>query len=76
MKREVTRLDADQLNARYPIDGGVPGWRFRLDEVSAGVYEAEAVDELGHRAFRSGTDPDRVLGVCVTDAQALAEQLS
>ncbi len=72
MKGEVSRLDAAKLSARYPIDGGVPGWHFRLDETSAGAFEAEAVDEWGRRAHRHGTNPATTLAACVADAQALA----
>jgi hypothetical protein len=76
MKREVTRLSADQLNARYPIDGAVPGWHFRLDKVRAGAYEAEAVDAMGHKAYRRGTDLEATLAARIADAQAPTEQLA
>jgi hypothetical protein len=56
MKKRVTEL---------------PTWQFEIDEVSAGVYEVVGKDDLGHRVFAQGTDPDSLLAQCRSDAARL-----
>ena len=45
-------------------------WLFRIDEVSAGVYQAHGVDRAGRSVQKTGTDPDILLEEC---KQAAAE---
>ena len=40
------------------------GWSFRVDEVSAGVYRACAIDCFGRKVELDGTDPDKLLHEC------------
>jgi hypothetical protein len=49
----------------------LPTWQFEIDEVSAGVYEVVGKDDLGHRVFAQGTDPDSLLAQCRSDAARL-----
>jgi hypothetical protein len=54
----------------YPIDGRVPGWYFRVREVSNGCYVVEGSDVYGRTISRQTTaDPDAVLAECVAFAQ-------
>lgn len=40
----------------------MPGWRFKIDEVSMGVYEIVVRDQNGEcRYSAKGTDPDALL---------------
>ena len=71
MKANLT--DPTELARAFPIADRLPGWFFRIEERSAGVYEAEGVD-LRRRSVRSeGTDPDRVLNDCVSMARGITK---
>ena len=59
------RRDQDSL------DSMVPGWRFRLSERSAGVYEVVGTDTSGRRVTRQGTGIDRLIDDAAADARAL-----
>jgi hypothetical protein len=39
----------------------LPEWTFEIDEVSAGVYRVQGVDEEGRSVEVTGTDPDALL---------------
>ena len=39
----------------------LPGWRFTIDEVSAGVYEVIARDNHGRTFQAKGIDPEALL---------------
>lgn len=42
----------------------LPGWRFDVEEVSAGVFRAVGVDEAGRSVQATGIDPDQLLDEC------------
>lgn len=42
----------------------LPGWRFTVQEVSAGCYRAEGRDDQGHQVGAMGTDSEAVLDQC------------
>jgi len=46
----------------------LPGWKFELDEVSAGVYEVVGRDRAGHVVQSKGIDPDELLEKCRKEA--------
>ncbi len=71
MKSETKRLSDIEFASAFPIAGTVPGWRFRVREVSAGVYECEGSDEFGRRISRKSTDPARIVSECEKDARQL-----
>ena len=48
----------------------LPGWRFTIDEISAGVYQVLGVDETRRSVQLQGQDPDELLRRC--HAQAIA----
>jgi hypothetical protein len=52
-------------------DGSLPGWVFRVEEVSAGVFEVSARGPGGRSVSRKGTDPDGLLEKCEEDAQGM-----
>jgi hypothetical protein len=52
-------------------DGSSPGWVFRVEEVSAGVFEVSARGPGGRSVSRKGTDPDGLLEKCEEDAQGM-----
>ena len=52
-------------------DQGIPGWRFTVQERSAGVYEVEGLDSDDRRVYRQGADPDAILEAAVADARAI-----
>jgi hypothetical protein len=49
----------------YP---GLAGWKFLVEEVSAGVYRVIGMDEAGRRAETKGLDPDELLNKYFEDA--------
>ena len=69
MKIPVEKLSEEAVRREYPFTASVPGWFFRLSEVSAGVYRAEGTDLWGRRVSRTGTDPDELLASCAVDAE-------
>jgi hypothetical protein len=76
MKRKVVPQSENQIRHRFPLDDLLPGWYFRVLEVSASHYEAEGTDPWGRTVYRSGGDGDDVLRRCVEDARAIQRQLS
>lgn len=42
----------------------LPGWLFKVEEISAGVYRVNGVDELGRSVDVMGTDPEALLQDC------------
>jgi hypothetical protein len=61
-KQPVTPRSHKEMIREYPIDGRVPGWYFRVREVSNGCYVVEGSDVYGRTISRQTTaDPDAVL---------------
>lgn len=76
MKVEVTKRTENQVRAEYPItDDTVPGWFFRLREISAGVWRAEATDLWGRQISTTGTDEQMLIKDCVGSALKMQEQI-
>ncbi|MCA9599316.1 MAG: hypothetical protein KC776_38680 [Myxococcales bacterium] len=48
-------------------------WRFRVEEVSAGVYRASGVDAQGRSVSATGTDPNRALSDCRAYAERVGD---
>ena len=44
-------------------------WVFEIEEISAGVYRVSAVDRMGRKVERTGTDPDQLRSECQQDAK-------
>ena len=45
------------------------GWTFEEDEISAGVYRVTAVDRVGRKVERTGTNPEQLRAECRQDIQ-------
>lgn len=45
------------------------GWIFEEEEVSAGVYRVTAVDLLGRKVERTGTDLEKLRAQCRQDVE-------
>ena len=46
------------------VDDRLPGWVFRVEEISAGVYRVTGSDERGRSIESEGTGRDRILEEC------------
>jgi len=51
--------------SRFPE---LPDWEFRMEEVSAGVYEVKGSDSHGRRVSAIGTDLDELIARCRREA--------
>jgi hypothetical protein len=72
MKRTVARLDASVVAQQFPLQGLLPGWFFRVREVSPGAYVAEGSDLWGRAVSHQGDDPEALVQRCVASARELA----
>ncbi len=75
MKQLVNPKSTEELLAGYPRGELLPGWYFRVEEVSAGHYHAEASDRWAHKVSLHGSNPDLLLTQCVESARVLAAAL-
>jgi hypothetical protein len=71
MKQFVEKMDQTQVAAAYPLADLVPGWYFRVREVSAGQFVAQGTDLFGRTVSEQGNDPRQVLRACTKWAQKL-----
>ena len=76
MKRLVERLKEAEVKNQVPLIDFVPGWFFRVREISNGGYKAEGTDLWGRQVSRSGGDPDALLAACAQDAERIVDQLN
>jgi hypothetical protein len=60
MKRAVVKLDASVVAQQFPLQGLLPGWFFRVREVSPGAYVAEGTDLWGRLVSHQGTEPEQL----------------
>ena len=54
------------------LDAPLPGWTFKSEEVSMGVYRVRGVDAAGRSVEATGTDPDALLEDCKRSAIRLS----
>lgn len=71
MKRAVVKLDASVVAQQFPLQGLLPGWFFRVREVSPGAYVAEGTDLWGRLVSHQGTEPEQLVQLCVASARGL-----
>ena len=57
------------------LEGLVPGWRFSISEISAGVFEVRGFDEAGRQVSRRGANSGQLVDDAVADAHAILAQL-
>ena len=65
MKKQVAPKDSQAEFADFPITGLVPGWFFRVQEVSSGQFVADGTDLRGRLVSFQGSDPQRLLMRCL-----------
>ena len=64
MKARVEKLDEGALKRDYPIDRGIDGWFFKVEEKSSGYYIAKATDGWGRIISCEGSDPEELFCEC------------
>ena len=65
----------EQLKEKFPITGLVPGWFFKVEELSNCVFLAEGTDLFGRVVSHNGTDPDLLLDKCQNDAKRILAEM-
>jgi hypothetical protein len=76
MKQGIRGQSIEALIRKYPIQGLVPGWYFRKDEVSNGHWIVEGTDRWGRLVSASGEDSESLLLQCVDSAKELERQIN
>lgn len=71
MKFNIQKADVEQIKAQFPITGPVPGWFFRMEEISNNVYRVEGTDLFGRTVSRDGIGPASLLEKCFKDAEKI-----
>jgi hypothetical protein len=74
MKHAVERQDPNLVAAAFPLTGLLPGWYFRVREVSAGQFVAEGTDLWGRKVSHQGGDSQATLKQCVSSTQGVAKR--
>ena len=54
----------------------LPTWEFKIEEVSAGVYEVSGSDRSGHHVSAKGIDPESLMEQCRREAVSLSAKAS
>ena len=76
MKAAIRPATREEMLRDYPTEVlAVPGWYFRVCEVSAGVWKVEGRDCYGHSVERYGTDNEPPLDACAADALKIVQSL-
>jgi hypothetical protein len=76
MKVSITKLKQSEVLERFPIADRVPGWFFRLEELSAGAWIAEGTDLWGRKVTQDGHDERILLESCCEAARRINSQLA
>lgn len=66
MKKQMRKLTETERKL-YPLAGIIEGWRFHVNEISAGYYRVSGIDGSGRSVSRDGTDPETLLLLCKKD---------
>jgi len=75
MRRHVRVRTGEEVARQFPLADLVPGWFFRVREVSPGCYCVEGTDLFGREVCRQSGDPDEALEQCKVDARAILDQV-
>lgn len=70
------RLNETAVRRSFPIADRVPGWFFRIREVSPHVWRGEGTDLWGRGIEQAGPDEETVLQRCAAAADELDRQLA
>jgi hypothetical protein len=65
VKQLMRQQSERNMRRRFPLDDLVPGWFFRVDEVTVGQYIVEGKDLWGRGTSLQGPDPEPLLQECV-----------
>jgi hypothetical protein len=76
MKATTRQKNPEELRRQYPLDLHVSGWRFRVEETSAGAFHVEGADRFGRVVTRRGEDSDTLLNQCKHDALDVHRRLT
>jgi hypothetical protein len=49
----------------------LPGWKFEIDEISAGVYKVRGKNKSGRNVEATGVDPDTLIDECKKSAKQI-----
>ncbi len=75
MKLAVRCLTRAELLTDFPIDELVPGWFFRVREISNNAWQADGSDQWGRKVSCQGNDYQSVLDECAQQAGVINVQL-
>ncbi len=75
MKKTIQKLSVSELLKKYPIEGSVQDWYFRLSETSSNVWLAEGIDCWGRKVSCNGSTPDKLLERITSEARDINDQL-
>ena len=75
MKKSVSQASDKRLLREFPLANVVPGWFFRVREISPGAYRVDGTDAWNRRVSRTGSDRDATLKLCEVDARAIQSQV-
>jgi hypothetical protein len=75
VKELVAKRDASDVQRDYPIADSLPGWFFRIREVSNGAWIVEGTDLWGRQVSDSGSDEQTLLNSCIAAAERINAQL-
>jgi len=76
MKKVIDKISKEFLENNFPIVGKVPGWYFRVKEVSNNVWEAEGIDDWGRKVSYTGDDPKQLIAKCELAALEINNQIT
>jgi hypothetical protein len=72
----VQKRDASEVQREYPIADRLPGWFFRMQEVSNGCWIVEGTDLWGRQVSDSGTDEQVLLESCIAAAERVNARIA
>ena len=68
MSARIEKKTDEEMRESYPIADRLPGWYFRVTEISNGAWRVEGSDAWGRTVSRQGVDPEQLLAECVEAA--------
>ena len=75
MSQEIPRRTDEELLVTHPIRGKAANWFFRLEEVSAGVWQVNGTDRWGRTVSITGYEENDLLARAESKAQQINADL-
>jgi hypothetical protein len=69
-------MSEGETKRRYPLVDRVPGWFFRVEEISPGAWRVDGTDLYGRTVGRTGSNPDELLTECCADAAEIERRVA